>query len=422
MALIYAVIIGVQAEDARAGMAERAETGYQRAFHDLAYQVDRLHDELGTAVVSNSKDQLSPSLARVWNIATEAKDDLAQLPTRALPYHDMEAYLTDVSTFAYQHAVHDQDNKELSDESTEALESYYQKSKILQEDLRSMQSEVLQSELHFLNAAEETDEEISGGFKNIHQHLQVDESEKQVAGALDEEISKHLTGEEVTDREAVKIARKLLQRDELRPQSIEETMDGLAYSAYSLTLEEDGGTIMMDVTKVGGHPLWMIDQREIGETSFSLHEGQKTASEFAQRAGFKDVEVVASNQYENKGYYTFVPVRDDVRYYDEQVVVEVGLDTNELVAFEALPYYAHAKEAVDVKPVLSEAEAVKKLQPNVEVRETNEAVIENELGEVVRCYEFIVTSNGETYRMFINAETGQEERVEMMGKPDPIYK
>ncbi|MEC2615677.1 germination protein YpeB, partial [Bacillus cereus] len=44
----------------------RADNSYQRAFHVLAYEVDLLHDKIGTTLAMNSRSSLSPALADVW--------------------------------------------------------------------------------------------------------------------------------------------------------------------------------------------------------------------------------------------------------------------------------------------------------------------------------------------------------------------
>ncbi|MFE0613355.1 hypothetical protein, partial [Bacillus altitudinis] len=37
-------------------------------------------------------------------------------------------------------------------------------------------------------------------------------------------------------------------------------------------------------------------------------------------------------------------------------------------------------------------------------------------------YEFLGTIKNDTYRMFINADTGKEERVDKLKNAEPIYK
>lgn len=49
------------------------------------------------------------------------------------------------------------------------------------------------------------------------------------------------------------------------------------------------------------------------------------------------------------------------------------------------------------------------------------ALIINDIGEEVLCYEFLGTINEDTYRIFINADNGQEEKVEKLKNSEPIY-
>ncbi|MEC2196751.1 PepSY domain-containing protein, partial [Bacillus velezensis] len=73
-------------------------------------------------------------------------------------------------------------------------------------------------------------------------------------------------------------------------------------------------------------------------------------------------------------------------------------------------------------PALSADEAKAKLNKNVEVRETRQALITNELGQEVLCYEMLGTIGKDTYQMFINADDGKEEKIEKLKSAEPIYK
>ena len=66
-------------------------------------------------------------------------------------------------------------------------------------------------------------------------------------------------------------------------------------------------------------------------------------------------------------------------------------------------------------------EARAKINPQVEVMEERQAVIINDLNEAVLCYEFMGTLEKDTYRIFINALTGHEEKVEKMKSAEQIY-
>ena len=66
-------------------------------------------------------------------------------------------------------------------------------------------------------------------------------------------------------------------------------------------------------------------------------------------------------------------------------------------------------------------EAKAKINPKVEIMEQRKAVIINDIGEEVLCYEFLGVINNDTYRIFINANNGQEEKVEKLKNSEPVY-
>ena len=49
------------------------------------------------------------------------------------------------------------------------------------------------------------------------------------------------------------------------------------------------------------------------------------------------------------------------------------------------------------------------------------AVITNDLYDDVLCYEFMGTVGNDTYRIFLNAEDGHEEKVEKMHEASKVY-
>lgn len=107
-----------------------AENNYQRAFHDLTYQVDLLNDKIGSTLAMNSRHQLSPSLVEVWRITSEAQSDVGQLPLTLLPFNKTEEFLANVGEFSYRAAVRDLDKEPLSEDEYKTLESLYEKSEI----------------------------------------------------------------------------------------------------------------------------------------------------------------------------------------------------------------------------------------------------------------------------------------------------
>src|SRR5699024_7330303 len=107
----------------------QAENNYQRAFHNLTYQMDVLNEKIGSSLAMNSQKSLSPTLADVWRITSEARGELGQLPLSIMPFNKTEEFLATIGNFTYRTAVRNLDNQPLSDDEYTFLNQLYEKSK-----------------------------------------------------------------------------------------------------------------------------------------------------------------------------------------------------------------------------------------------------------------------------------------------------
>ena len=89
------------------------------------------------------------------------------------------------------------------------------------------------------------------------------------------------------------------------------------------------------------------------------------------------------------------------------------MDNGDITDMRTADYYLEGAKVNPLsKPKLTEAQAKKELNKNFKITSTIRAVIESEVGERVPCYQFLGKVNGENYKVFINSDTGYEEKVE----------
>jgi spore germination protein len=101
--------------------------------------------------------------------------------------------------------------------------------------------------------------------------------------------------------------------------------------------------------------------------------------------------------------------------------MKVALDNGDVLGYEAKGYVLnHQADRKIAKPKLSAQEAKEKVNKNLKVQEEYLSLIELEAGQYQLCYELLGTIENETYRIFINADTGKEEKVEKMKHAEPI--
>jgi spore germination protein len=411
-----------------------AENNYQRAFHDLTYQVDLLNDKIGSTLAMNSRQQLSPSLVEVWRITSDAHADVGQLPLTLLPFNKTEEFLANVGEFSYRTAVRDLDNEPLSEEEYKTLESLYEKSGEIQQELRKVQHLVLENNLRWmdvqlaLSTDNQQDNTIIDGFKTVEKNVEA-YSEADFGPTFTsmntntEKSFQYLTGKEISEEEAKKVAKDFLGLEGQEEIRVNENGDGANYGFYSLEIEDPKAEteIYMDITKKGGYPIWVLRSRDVKERNISLNEAMENAVTYLKDHKFEDLEMYESAQYDNIGVFTFVSVKDNIRILPDAITIKVALDDGKVVGFTARAYLMahHDRDLPDATLSLEEAKG--KLNPGVDVMEDRLAVIKNDLDEEVLCYEFLGTIKNDTYRILINAETGYEEKVEKLNNAEQLY-
>ncbi|MCQ6277938.1 germination protein YpeB [Bacillus sp. EB600] len=411
-----------------------AENNYQRAFHDLSYQMDLLHDKIGTTLAMNSRQSLSPALTEVWRVTSQAHSDVGQLPLTLLPFNKTEEFLSKIGNFSYKTAVRDLDKTPLSDQEYNTLKVLYKQSGDIQNELRNVQHMVLKNNLRWMDVEmalasgkENADNTIIDGFKTVEKT--VSGYDETVMGPTftnmqkQDENYKKLQGKTITKKDAEAIAKRYMAFSGNIKAKITENGKGSDFGFYSVSLKnsETNAEGNMDITKKGGYPIWFINSRDVSKQTISLHDASNKAAAFLKGAGFKGLEMFESTQYDTIGVFSFVSNQNNVRIYPESIKIKVALDNGDIVGFSAEDYLKSHQTRKIPSPVISIEQARTKLSPNLKVMDERRAVILNDLKEEVSCYEFLGVIGEDTYRIFINAENGREEQVQKIKNPEQVY-
>ncbi|MEG9297456.1 germination protein YpeB [Mangrovibacillus sp. Mu-81] len=439
--LIAVLVIGVagtafwgyQEHQEKNAILINAENNYQRAFHELTYQMDLLHDKIGTTLAMNSKRSLSPALADVWRLTSQAHSDVGQLPLTLLPFNKTEEFLSNIGDFSYRVAVRDLDDKPLTDKEYSSLETLYKQSADIQKELRRVQHLVIKNNLRWMDVEmalasgkENADNTIIDGFKTVEKNVTgYDEasfgSTTFVNSQKRDENFKKLKGEQISKKEAVAILRKYSGIDESKDAKVASSGKGSDFKFYSVSIGNGNTEASMDVTQKGGYPIWYINNREVKESNISLNKAAEKATQFLKENKFEKLELFESVQYDKMGVFTYVTVLDGVRIYPDAIKIKVALDNGQIIGFAAEEYLRNNHDREIAEPGMALEDAKKETNPNLKVMEERLAIIVNDLNEEVLCYEFLGMLGNDTYRIFINANTGEEEKVEKLKNAEPIY-
>ncbi|WP_338551754.1 germination protein YpeB [Paenibacillus sp. KS-LC4] len=433
--LVGSLYWGYQEHQEKNTVLMKAENQYQRAFHDLTYHVDKLHEQLGHTLAVNSTSQAyhRKGLVNVWRLTSQAQNEINQLPLSMLPFDKAEDFLSRISNFAYKTSVRDLTKQPLSEDEFKTLKTLYASSKDISQDLQSMQEKVLSNHLRWMDvelslAAQQAkgDQTIVDGFKGVDK--KVSEYPEinwgpSVSSMYEKRTISMLSGKQVTPDEikqrAIKFAGKKGEGKSVR---IEENGKGTEYASYSAVLSEhkSGNAIHMDFSQKGGQLIAYMDPREIGEKQLSAEQARAAAEKFLKEHGFNDMQAVSYDVYDNAGTFSFVGNQGDVLIYPDKLTIKVALDNGDIAALQANEYvFEHHKRTLP-KAGISKADARKALNPQMKVSKEQMALIKNDDGNEVLCYEYTGRINDSDYRIYINADSGMEESIEVLSSLDKV--
>ncbi|MGM7701699.1 germination protein YpeB [Pseudalkalibacillus sp. Hm43] len=409
-----------------------AENNYQRAFHDLNFHVDALEEKIGTTLAMNSRQQLSPALAEVWRLTSEAHNDVGQLPLALIPFNKTEEFLTNIGEFSYRIAIRDLEKKPLSDQEYKTLEKLHQNASEIKGELRKVQSLVMKENLRWMDVelalateADPQDNTIIDGLKTVDKSVEGYSEvnwgpEMTKISDIKDNKYKALSGKEISKKEAKDLAFKFLNLKKGSKVIVEANGKGSPYEAYRVSINEPDtkSNIYMELTKKGGHPVWILQDRNVKKAKISLYEGSQKALKFLKNHAMDQMELSTSDQYDNIGIFTYVKMQDDVRIYPQTITIKVALDNGDIIGYEGMNYLVGEKDRKIGSPSLSIEEAKGKMNPKLKIMENHQAMIVNDLGDEVHCYEFLATLGNETFRIFINADNGYEEKVKKLDDPN----
>ena len=425
------VLWGYQEHQEKNRILVKAENQYQRAFHDLSYHVDQLHEELGnTLAVSSNSSFHRKGLINLWSLTSQAQSEVNQLPLTLMPFHETESLLANIAAFSYKTAMRDLREQPLTDTEMNVLTTLYEKSKEIKNDLRKVQEAVLDKRLQWMDVEmllasgeEVQDNDIIDGFKLMNKRVSEfgDLDWGPTVSAMNRRMSiKSVDGEPISPEDAARLAAKFFDGVDPAAMNVTENGKDTDFATYSVKAPgADGETSrQVEFTKHGGRLVYYLSDRDVPEKNIDIGDAAEAGRVFLEKHGFGGMKAVSYDEYNNVASLVFARTVDGVTIYPEKVTVKVALDNGEVTGLSAGELLQSGERSGVGKPGMSEEEARRHLNPNFRVEDVSLAVILNDMEEEVLCYEFVGGINGGKYRIYLNADNGFEEKIERIRDAD----
>lgn len=406
-------------ERARAESLQAAQ--FQRAFFELVAQVEQTELLLAKTLVSGTDAQRQLLLTDVWRQAFGAQANLNQLPLGNISLMRTSQLLTQAGDYAYLLARRAAQGEGITEEQWQTLEELQRQVGIVAQQLHEVVQAAAGGSMSWEEMQRLTRRRLDEGpnsFRDGFERLELQLVEFPTLiydGPFSDHIRRReprgLTGDDIDAEQAVRVALEFLpHRIDAQDLHRREDVEG-PIPAFSIRGTRREGIVDVDVSRKGGHVVWMLDNRAVNESRISVDEAINLAQQFLKERGMPDMVPTWASVVAHRAIIPFAFVQDDVVVYPDLVKVTVALDNGDIIGYEAMGYLMSHHERDIPQPELTEEQARERINPALSVSEGRLALIPLETLEEVLAWEFHAEANGEPYIVYIHALTGDEERI-----------
>lgn len=398
---------------------------YSRAFYETIQRTKNVEVLLSKALISASEEQMNTIFSDLWYNANVAQENLSQIPVSHNVIANTAKFLTQVGDYAYTLSK-EKKGRSLTDEEWGTMEKLYTKAGSLNKELVEIEREAANGRFAFNEVKSGLAQQLTKGniasaddtFRRLDTQLQ----ELPVLlydGPFSDQVEniepRGLTGKTVTKDEAIKIARNSLDLKGariLQTRIVGQTRGKIpAYSIEFRIGKKAWQIISVDVSKKGGHLVYVINPREVNKAKLSVDEALAKAKAFLERRGLKNMVATYTLKEENILTISYAWKQNDVIVYPDLIKLQVALDNGQIIGFDTLSYLvSHSQRSLPGKQITWQA-AQAKLSPRVKVVSRKIVLVPTSGTKEKLSYEFKTQLKNDTFLVYIDAVTGEEIQI-----------
>lgn len=401
---------------------------YSKNMYELISSVQNIRINLGKSAIVGSREQSIVVFEEIFRYSATANDKLHSLPIDQSVIGDTSVFLTQVGDFCYTLSKAASEGKDLNDKEVELINGLENQSYTLQEQLNGVLSDINEGKVKW----GEIRKKSSGVFAKAGDDLVTEKFmgiQKQIVqypaliydGPFSDNIleitPKVMSQKAKTEKEAVQIIKDIFGKDKIA--SIEnKPVEGKTripsytfYVTFNGRAKSDPQTVI-EISKNGGKVVYLLDNRTIGKPTLDVKKAIEGGSVFISKLGYKNMEASYTLNYENTIVVSYVYHQNEVAIYPDQVKLKIALDDGSIIGIESEKFLvSHVETRKDTKPKITAAKAQEKVGKRLKINKISLAIIPTETNKEVLCYEFLGSYKDKNFIVYINANTGYEQRI-----------
>lgn len=402
----------------------KAQNAYNLAFYELIDYVENVETYLAKSLISSSSEQGAKTLTHLWREANMASVSLSQIP---IDFHELEnttKFLNQVSDYSYSLSRKNIDGQDLKDEDLKNLEELHTYSLDLKATLIQLSTDINSGNISWNELTSDSGGWFSVEASNISQDsfASLEENFHEYAGLIyDGAFSEHivnsepvgLTGKNVNQDEAMKIAREFIGEDKIAEISLNMKNENATIISYdfNVILKENDRYLTVAVSEKGGHIVYFDTNKDVESEKMDEEELIELGKEYLKEHGFEHM--IETYYLKQSGILTinYAYTQDDIVIYSDLIKIKIAMDDGEILGIETSGYLNNHKQR-DIEEVkVSQEKAKEDLNENLEIKSESLVIIPTQWKTEVLCWEFKGSIKDMDFIVYVNADTGKEEDI-----------
>lgn len=401
---------------------------YSKSMYELVSSVQNIRVNLGKSAIVGSREQSIVVFEEIFRHTAIANDKLHSLPLEQSVIGDTSVFLSQVGDFCFTLAKAASEGKELNDKEYELIDELEMQSYTLQEQLNGALSEINEGKVKW----GEIRKKSSGVFAKAGENLvseKFKDIQKQVVqypaliydGPFSDNIlevkPKVLAQKEISEKEAIEIIENIYGAEKILKISNDPVEGRTRIPAYTFHVtfkgrEKSDDNTVIEISKNGGRIVYLLDSRSIGKPTLDIKEAVKGGSAFIGKIGYENMEPTYTLDYDNTVVVSYVYNQGEVAIYPDQVKLKIALDDGAIIGIESEKFLvSHVEKRKITAPKITIQKAQEKVGKRLKINKISLAVIPTLTNKEVLCYEFLGSYKEKEFIVYIDANTGYEQRI-----------
>ncbi|NLW07247.1 MAG: germination protein YpeB [Clostridia bacterium] len=434
LALLAAAGWGLWERSNRITLANAVEAAGQRDFYNMLNYVEQAQVSMGKSLASNSPRQQAVHLTEAWNQAAAAHRSLSQLPMPDVQTVNTRKFLAQCSDYNNYLAQKLARGESLTAQEQEQLVRLSDEMGRIVRELRQTESQVANRSLRWssfyktvpaplqtiasLAVPVQAEADPLDGFVNTERALQTLPTlnyDGPFSDHLEKQHPRGLSGNDVSQAEAEKLALEYCSKASNGNYQLKDTRNSNGrIPTFAMNLADTNrpeAMVNVNVSKQGGKLISLLNYRAVETPTLDADKARERAEAFLKSIGFNNMQPTYSVRSDNNQVITFAAQEGDVTIYPDQVKVKVALDNGEITGWDAAQYYLNNHQRQIPRPQLTPEQARAKVNPGTRIDSIRLALIPLPGGKEKLTYEIKAIMENNSFLIYIDAQTGEEERV-----------